>query len=239
MRVEVADVTSIVRRHLAAARGARPTTATSWCRATSSRRTPRPPVPRPACGRSRRCGSRAASRGSASTPTHRTIPNEVGWIGTAVHMDKGCYRGQETVARVHTLGRPPRRLALLHLDGSENRLPAVGADLLLGEKSVGFVGLLGPAPRAGPDRARAGEAERRPRRRAPGRRHARRAGGRGRPRGRDCTCARCAEVVSPSSDPIGRFSTVENLRIGSLDAKRGERQVRAAGTARGCPRRRG
>jgi len=71
---------------------------------------------------------------------HRTIPNEVGWIGSAVHMDKGCYRGQETVARVHTLGRPPRRLTLLHLDGSENRLPPVGADLMLGEKSVGFVG---------------------------------------------------------------------------------------------------
>src|SRR5690242_9920448 len=63
---------------------------------------------------------------------HRTIPNEAGWIGTAVHLDKGCYRGQETVARVHTLGRPPRRMTLLHLDGSENRLPTVGADLLLG-----------------------------------------------------------------------------------------------------------
>jgi folate-binding protein YgfZ len=70
----------------------------------------------------------------------RTIPNEVGWIGSAVHMDKGCYRGQETVARVHTLGRPPRRLTLLHLDGSENRLPAVGSDLTLGGRSVGFVG---------------------------------------------------------------------------------------------------
>jgi folate-binding protein YgfZ len=71
---------------------------------------------------------------------HRTIPNEVGWIGPAVHLDKGCYRGQETVARVHTLGRPPRRLTLLHLDGSENRLPAQGSDVLLGEKSIGFVG---------------------------------------------------------------------------------------------------
>jgi tRNA-modifying protein YgfZ len=71
---------------------------------------------------------------------HRTIPNEAGWIGPAVHLDKGCYRGQETVARVHTLGRPPRRLTLLHLDGSENRLPAVGADLLHGDKVVGFVG---------------------------------------------------------------------------------------------------
>jgi folate-binding protein YgfZ len=71
---------------------------------------------------------------------HRTIPNEAGWIGPAVHLDKGCYRGQETVARVHTLGRPPRRLTLLHLDGSENRLPPMGADLLLDGKVVGFVG---------------------------------------------------------------------------------------------------
>jgi folate-binding protein YgfZ len=70
----------------------------------------------------------------------RTIPNEVGWIGNAVHMDKGCYRGQETVARVYNLGRPPRRLTLLHLDGSENRLPEIGAELKQGDKVVGFVG---------------------------------------------------------------------------------------------------
>jgi folate-binding protein YgfZ len=71
---------------------------------------------------------------------HRTIPNEVGWIPSAVHLDKGCYRGQETVARVHTLGRPPRRLTLLHLDGSDNRLPTRGAPVLDGEREVGFVG---------------------------------------------------------------------------------------------------
>ena len=70
----------------------------------------------------------------------RTIPNEVGWIGTAVHLDKGCYRGQETVARVHTLGRPPRRLTLLHLDGSENRLPAPGTQIEHNGKAIGFVG---------------------------------------------------------------------------------------------------
>ena len=70
----------------------------------------------------------------------RTIPNEAGWIGPAVHLSKGCYRGQETVARVHTLGKPPRRLTMLHLDGSDNRLPALGSDLVLGEKVVGFVG---------------------------------------------------------------------------------------------------
>lgn len=71
---------------------------------------------------------------------HRTIPNEVGWIGPAVHLEKGCYRGQETVARVHTLGRPPRRLAMLHLDGTENRLPAVGTPLLHEGRECGFVG---------------------------------------------------------------------------------------------------
>ena len=71
---------------------------------------------------------------------HRTIPNEVGWVPEAVHLDKGCYRGQETVARVHTLGRPPRRLTLLHLDGSENRLPVVHAPATANGREVGFVG---------------------------------------------------------------------------------------------------
>jgi len=71
---------------------------------------------------------------------HRAIPNEVGWIGPAVHLDKGCYRGQETVARVHTLGRPPRRLTLLHLDGTENRLPRQGSDLTYEGRVVGTVG---------------------------------------------------------------------------------------------------
>ena len=71
---------------------------------------------------------------------HRTIPNEVGWIGSAVHLDKGCYRGQETVARVHTLGRPPRRLVLLHLDGSAEKLPAHGDPVETDGRLVGFVG---------------------------------------------------------------------------------------------------
>ena len=71
---------------------------------------------------------------------HRTIPNEAGWIGPAVHLDKGCYRGQETVARVHTLGRPPRRLTLMHLDGSDNRLPERGTEIIRDGKAVGFVG---------------------------------------------------------------------------------------------------
>ena len=70
----------------------------------------------------------------------RTIPHEVGWIGSAVHLDKGCYRGQETVARVHTLGRPPRRLVMLHLDGSVDHLPGHGADVVADGRTVGFVG---------------------------------------------------------------------------------------------------
>jgi folate-binding protein YgfZ len=56
----------------------------------------------------------------------RAIPHEYDWLRTAVHLDKGCYRGQETVAKVHNLGHPPRRLTLLHLDGSDSVLPAPG-----------------------------------------------------------------------------------------------------------------
>ncbi|MET0996223.1 MAG: folate-binding protein YgfZ [Mycobacterium sp.] len=73
----------------------------------------------------------------------RTIPHEVGWIGGpgvgAVHLDKGCYRGQETVARVHNLGKPPRMLVLLHLDGSSDR-PATGDSVLAGGRAVGRLG---------------------------------------------------------------------------------------------------
>lgn len=70
----------------------------------------------------------------------RTIPHEVDWIGRAVHLEKGCYPGQETVARVHNLGRPPRRLIMLHLDGTAERLPEVGADIELDGRKVGRVG---------------------------------------------------------------------------------------------------
>jgi folate-binding protein YgfZ len=68
---------------------------------------------------------------------HRTIPHEVGWLPSAVHLDKGCYRGQETVARVHNLGRPPRRLVLLHLDGA---VAAPRSPVTAGGREVGFVG---------------------------------------------------------------------------------------------------
>ncbi|MFE7131308.1 YgfZ/GcvT domain-containing protein [Streptomyces sp. NPDC057638] len=75
---------------------------------------------------------------------HRTIPHELGLIGTAVHLQKGCYRGQETVARVQNLGKPPRRLVFLHLDGSEVHLPGHGTPVRLAAdgpegRQLGFV----------------------------------------------------------------------------------------------------
>lgn len=71
---------------------------------------------------------------------HRTIAHEVDWLRTAVHLHKGCYRGQETIARVHNLGRPPRRLVFLHLDGSGHTLPERGAEVFAdGERAVGLL----------------------------------------------------------------------------------------------------
>lgn len=72
---------------------------------------------------------------------HRTLPAEAGLVGPAVHLEKGCYRGQETVARVHHLGRPPRRLVLLHLDGmTSDQLPAPGTPVTAGERPAGVLG---------------------------------------------------------------------------------------------------
>ncbi|TDE28159.1 folate-binding protein [Nonomuraea mesophila] len=71
---------------------------------------------------------------------HKTIPHEVGWVGSAVHLTKGCYRGQETVARVHNLGHPPRRLVFLHLDGSVDTLPPHGAPVIFESQEVGVIG---------------------------------------------------------------------------------------------------
>ncbi len=69
----------------------------------------------------------------------RTLPHELDWLRTAVHLEKGCYRGQETVARVINLGRPPRRLVALHLDGSADDLPAPGAEIRADGRVVGRV----------------------------------------------------------------------------------------------------
>ncbi len=70
---------------------------------------------------------------------HKSIPHELDWLRTAVHLHKGCYRGQETIARVHNLGRPPRRIVLMHLDGSGHLLPERGANVYVGDKAVGTV----------------------------------------------------------------------------------------------------
>ncbi len=71
---------------------------------------------------------------------HRTLAHEANWIGSAVHLDKGCYRGQETVARVQNLGKPPRRLVLLHLSGDTEQLPPPGSPVERDGRAVGFVG---------------------------------------------------------------------------------------------------
>ena len=81
----------------------------------------------------------------------RTIPNEVEWLVTAVHLEKGCYRGQETVARVHNLGRPPRRLVMLNLDGSASGLPETGDPVTTAEgRVVGRVGSVSQHHEDGP-----------------------------------------------------------------------------------------
>jgi len=82
----------------------------------------------------------AAWRPRAATELDATtIPHELDWIRSAVHLAKGCYRGQETVAKVHNLGHPPRRLVMLHLDGSQGGLPEHGDEVVLGDTVVGRV----------------------------------------------------------------------------------------------------
>lgn len=81
---------------------------------------------------------------------HKSIPNELGFINNAVHMKKGCYRGQETVAKVFNLGQPPRKLVLLHLDGSMVAMPKNGAKLFHDEKEVGYIGTVARHYELGP-----------------------------------------------------------------------------------------
>ena len=69
----------------------------------------------------------------------RAIPHELDWLRTAVHLTKGCYPGQETIARTLNLGRPPRRLTVLQLDGLGGDLPQPGASVRMGERAVGAV----------------------------------------------------------------------------------------------------
>lgn len=69
----------------------------------------------------------------------KTIPHELDLMRTAVHLEKGCYKGQETIARVHNLGHPPRRLVFLQLDGSQHTMPAAGSPVTLEGRTVGTV----------------------------------------------------------------------------------------------------
>ena len=104
-------------------------------------------TPSPAGGKRRRAGYLAweAMRIAAWKPRlgretdARAIPPEVDWLRTAVHTAKGCYRGQETIARVLNLGRPPRRLTYLQLDGSRGDLPAPGTPIEVGGRQVGVI----------------------------------------------------------------------------------------------------
>lgn len=86
----------------------------------------------------------------ATEADERSIPHELDLLRTAVHLEKGCYKGQETVARVHNLGHPPRRLVFLDLDGSEHTLPARGATVLAGTKKVGSLTSVAFHHEAGP-----------------------------------------------------------------------------------------
>ena len=104
-------------------------------------------TPSPAGGKRRRAGYLAweAMRIAAWKPRlgretdARAIPPEVDWLRSAVHTTKGCYRGQETIARVINLGRPPRRLTYLQLDGSRGDLPAPGTPITVGGRQVGVI----------------------------------------------------------------------------------------------------
>ena len=81
---------------------------------------------------------------------HKVIPNELGLLNKSVHMNKGCYRGQETVAKDFNLGAPPRRLVMLHLDGSAVVFPAPGTPIENNGVQVGFLGTVARHHELGP-----------------------------------------------------------------------------------------
>lgn len=80
-----------------------------------------------------------AGRPTMSEVDDRSLPHELDWLRTAVHLSKGCYPGQETVAKIHNVGHPPRRLVRLHLDGSESVFAEAGDKVLSGDDVVGVV----------------------------------------------------------------------------------------------------
>ncbi len=97
-----------------------------------------------------------AERVAAGRPRHgidtdfKSIPNELGVLHSSVHMNKGCYRGQETVAKIYNLGKPPRRLVMLHLDGHAVVMPPSGTPVMNGENQVGFLGTVARHHELGP-----------------------------------------------------------------------------------------
>ena len=97
-----------------------------------------------------------AERVAAGRPRHgidtdnKAIPNELGLLNTSVHMNKGCYRGQETVAKIYNLGKPPRRLVMLHLDGHAVVMPPSGTPVMNGDVQVGFLGTVARHHELGP-----------------------------------------------------------------------------------------
>ncbi|MEY3316923.1 MAG: hypothetical protein RLZZ503_125 [Actinomycetota bacterium] len=105
------------------------------------------------------CGTMAldALRVAAMRPTgpneidEKALPHEFDWLASAVHMNKGCYRGQEAVAKVHNLGHPPRRLVFLHLDGSAHALPDLGDEIFgTDDVAIGKVTSVGQHHEMGP-----------------------------------------------------------------------------------------
>jgi folate-binding protein YgfZ len=97
-----------------------------------------------------------AHRPSIDDVDEKTLPNELDWLATAVHMSKGCYRGQEAVAKTHNLGHPPRRLTFLHLDGTSHDIPVAGDEIFEytdgkpGERAIGRITSVGQHYEAGP-----------------------------------------------------------------------------------------
>lgn len=80
-----------------------------------------------------------AGRPGIAEVDERSLPHELGFIRTAVHLSKGCFPGQETVAKIHNIGHPPRRLVRLHLDGSDTVFVSAGDSVLAGDDVVGVV----------------------------------------------------------------------------------------------------
>jgi folate-binding protein YgfZ len=91
-----------------------------------------------------------AGRPALAEVDERSLPHELDWLRTAVHLSKGCYPGQETVAKIHNVGHPPRRLVRLHLDGSESVFAAPGDAVLAGDDAVGTVTTAGVHFEEGP-----------------------------------------------------------------------------------------